>query len=274
MKRKLILELLAIIAVFGTIWWGLAQIPYFNEAPSLTLSSQKERQLGKILKEQFVRGEEEVTSGAVDSARGVIMKRLKSGIDTSSDHDYKITIIANERANAFALPGGHIIVFSGLLELADKPEEVAAVLAHEIGHIHHNHVVERLTKQLGVTVLFTALGGDQMVVGELAKMIVSTSFDRKQEKEADQYAFALMEEVHLNPSAMATFFIKLKQEKPNMPSELKIISSHPNTASRIKKANEYTLPDDFEEKPIEIEWARVTEALATSSDSSSLEEKS
>src|SRR5690606_24136018 len=118
-----------------------------------------------------------------------------------------IVVGRNESVNAFALPGGNIVILSGLLEFSENPEEVAAVLAHEMAHVEKRHVVDRLLKEFGMQVVFGVLtGGDLVVLSEISRTVTSTFFDRRQEEEADEFALELLHRCNISPRALGTLF--------------------------------------------------------------------
>src|SRR5690606_14150945 len=106
-------------------------------------------------------------NSAVDSALDVINSRLLDALG-NSEYDHHIWVVKNDEVNAVTLPGGYVLVYSGLIRFSESPEEVAAVIAHELGHVEERHVVGRLIKEFGLQILFSVLsGGDAVLVGEL-----------------------------------------------------------------------------------------------------------
>lgn len=114
-------------------------------------------------------------------------------------------VIESPVDNAFALPGGHVVLFSGLIGKAKSPEEVAGVLAHELGHVHHRHPNQRIIRQFSAGVVLRALGGD---VGVLADTTLSLGHSRDAEREADTFAIARLREARISPQALADYFAR------------------------------------------------------------------
>jgi predicted Zn-dependent protease len=132
-------------------------------------------------------------------------------------------------------------------------------MAHEMGHVEERHVVSRLIKELGIDILTS---GDQYVLGEVTGLLTSTSFDRKQEEEADRFAAELLERSSIEPRTLATFFRKLEEESDNeLMKHFEIISTHPNFSSRIREALSYEPADDFEALPIDLDWEGIQTGL-------------
>lgn len=257
-----------LLLIFGALWGLFALVPWgkiFSGAADISISIDQEEKLGKIIVEDVMEAGEGskqiVHNPALDSAMTAITGRLLSGLGPT-DYNYKIQVIDNEDVNAFTLFGGYIFVNKGLLGFCDSPEEVAAVLAHELGHAEKRHVLNKLIKELGVTILFSVLtGGDATLMHEIFQTATSTMFDRDQEKEADDFSFNLMEKSELNPQTMAAFFRKLNRKHGDFGKTMELLQTHPNNASRIKAALEYKTGKDFKVKPFQLDWKRVQESV-------------
>ena len=136
--------------------------------------------------------------------------------------------------NAFALPGGYVVVNAGLLSEARSGEEVAAVLAHELSHVTARHSTQRLAASLGATAALglvlgvVDLGAPAYTLAHLA----SLGYERGQEREADELGQALLERAGISPIGMATFFERLSGELT--PPEL--LSTHPDPGGRAERA--------------------------------------
>jgi predicted Zn-dependent protease len=258
MQRTILRDLLILLGVFGLIWLVFSLFSYPDD-PQL-ISKQREQQLGEsylnliLLNPMF----EELKIGAVDSAVSVIAGRLEDGLE-NSEYEYNFVVFDSEMINAFTVPGGNILISSALITFCDTPEELAAVLAHEMGHVERRHVISRLMKEMGIEILTS---GEQFVLGEVTRMISSTSFDRKQEEEADLFATQLLESAAIEPRTLATFFRKLEEETNwDLLQDFEIVSTHPNLSSRIREALLYKPAEDFRAERIELEWEEIKDAL-------------
>lgn len=263
MKSKILKELGILVGVFLIIWLIFIYVPLKPDAPEAAISLEKEQQIGDILIESYLKDVHVVSDSTVISAVDKIYDRLLNGLD-STDYDYHIYVVQNEEINAFASLGGNVVVFSGLLKYADNPEEVAAVLAHEMGHVEKRHVVNKVVKELGITLVLSVLsGGDPGFMNEILQQSVSTVFDRRQESEADDFGLDLLERSHIHPNAMAAFFRKLRDEYSSSTFEsLEMLSTHPNTNKRIKNSLNYKTSEGFTSNPFDtIDWKAVQEAL-------------
>ncbi len=133
--------------------------------------------------------------------------------------------------NAVALPGGRVMIFEGLLKQAKSADEVAGVLAHEIGHVRHRDTLAALIRQLGLSVL---LGGMDGNVGGLVTGALSLSYGRDAERAADGYAIDALRSATISPDPTAAFFDRLGGGKRSLTLERRMnwVSSHPVSADR------------------------------------------
>ncbi len=263
MNFKILKELGVLIGIFLLIWVAFIFIPLKPSSPEAAISIEKEQKIGELLMKAYLSNVKLVSDSLVIESVDLIYDRLLNGMGTS-EYDYRIYIIKNDNINAFASLGGNIVIFSGLLKYADSPEEVAAVLAHEIGHVEKRHVVNKVVKELGISLVLSIIsGGDVGFLNEILQQSVSTVFDRDQESEADDYGLELLELSMMHPNAMASIFKKIRDEYGSSTYEsLEFLSSHPNTNRRIKKALEYKTKKGFTSKKIDrIDWRLVQEVL-------------
>lgn len=263
MNSKIFKELLVLIAVFLLIWIAFIFIPFRPSSPEAAISIEKEQEIGDLLMEAYLGDVKIVSDSIVTEAVDQIYKRLLNGVG-ETEYDYRIFIIQNDNINAFASLGGNIVLFTGLLKYADSAEEVAAVLAHEMGHVEKRHVVNKVVKELGVSLVLSILaGGDVGFLNEILQQSVSTVFDRGQESEADDYGLQLLENSNIHPNVMAAIFRKIRDEYGSSTYEsLEFLSSHPNTNKRIKKALAYKTQKNFMSQGISsVDWKLIQEAL-------------
>ena len=144
-------------------------------------------------------------------------------------------------ANAFAFPGGIIVVTDDLVNLAESTEEVLAVLAHEIGHVEGRHMMKGVLQQSALAVVITAITSDastlSAAVTGLPMVLAQMKYSRNFETAADDFAFELLKRKGYSPAAFATIMERLAGVK-EMPTGMKYLSSHPLTEERARKARE------------------------------------
>lgn len=228
---------------------------------SYEVSIEQEEKLGNLLKDMIWDQFPTVKDNAADSALQEIKDRLISALDTTA-YRYEFTIIKSDQINAFTIPGGNIYVFSELMKVAETPEEVAAVLAHEIGHAEKRHVVTKLIKELSITAIVSVLsGGDPSILTQVLKDIIGNSFDRKQEEEADKFALELLEKAGISPKNLARFFERLNEKNLDYDEDLEILMTHPHNDKRIEQVRKYKTKNGFKPVPFNFDWKNVQESL-------------
>ncbi|MEQ8303479.1 MAG: M48 family metallopeptidase [Cyclobacteriaceae bacterium] len=259
MKLRILRDLFVLVALFGVIWILFIYNPLWVDGKDLRMSYEKEAELAEYLEKISFDKFKEVEDTIVVDAINKITDRLLSTLDTSK-YDYDFKVITNEEKNAFATLNGNVYIFSGIIKFVESPEELAMILAHEIGHVEKRHVVDKITQKLGIEALFAILnGGDPVLLSEVSKLLVSTSFDRKKEAEADDFAYKLALNSKLNPRRLAQFFIRVLGEGNQ--TDLIILNTHPHSSKRVQSASEVELPAGFEEVEFDINWESVQLAL-------------
>lgn len=152
---------------------------------------------------------------------------------------FKVVVSDWGLINAFAAPGEQIVLTRGLIEKAESAEEVAGVLAHEMGHGLERHPEAGIVRAIGFTAAFELMmGGSSGTLGNLGIMLAQLSYSREAEREADQQALRLMKDARIGPRGFASFFRRvMKQEEDSeigkAISGFEVLRTHPNTSERI-----------------------------------------
>lgn len=235
---------------------------------------QWDEALGQTLVTQMDLGGPVVENLVVQDAANRILQRLVPH-SARPDGQFEIRVVKSEQVNAFALPGGQMVVFTGLLENADRAEEVAGVLAHEIAHVTERHGIERMVQSLGlVAMVQLALGDASGLLGLGAELLTITAINRysqDQESEADAVGVRILQKAGISHEHLAAFFEHLKQDQqeatpalsPNMQEVLSWVSTHPALDSRVEAINELSKAlGPVVEAPIDIDWGAVKTALS------------
>jgi Zn-dependent protease with chaperone function len=139
-------------------------------------------------------------------------------------------------ANAFALPGGIIVMTDELVRASRNEQEVLAVLAHELGHVRHRHVMRRLLEGSAIALILAGLTGDIASSSSLAaaapSLLLQLKYSRDNEREADRYAIEMMKKSGLEPRYLGTLLRRLEQGGPRRGLLPSFLSSHPATEER------------------------------------------
>ena len=151
--------------------------------------------------------------------------------------DYRVKVLdAPREINAFAVLGGYLYVYSGLLLVLEDEAELAGVLAHEIGHIVGRHSANQLAAHFGMELLANlVLGEDLQLLGQIVSYLGSARFSRDDEREADAFGVRYAIAAGYDPRGLLRFFERLKELEGRRPSDLeKLFASHPPTGERIR----------------------------------------
>lgn len=166
--------------------------------------------------------------------------RLQAVADTP--FDIQVRAVEAPMANAFALPGGIVMVTDDLIEMAETPDELAAVIAHEAAHVEKRHVMQSVWRSLGVGLILDAAVGGGSGAGQQAVLLAGSMNDlrysREAETEADVRGMQLLEANGWSSRGMAPFFRKIaaKGEGPESAMVKELISSHPESERRARAA--------------------------------------
>lgn len=171
--------------------------------------------------------------------------RLSAHID--SPYPLDIKVFNHEMPNAFAVPGGHIVLFDGLIQDADTPEEVAAVLGHEMGHVINRDPTRLTLRSAGSVGILGMVFGDfagGAVALIIAEQLIAADYSQEAEADADIFAHDLLASAKLPSIPMAVFFEKLHEEFGDEPGLLSHLASHPDLLGRAQAAKDADTLDD------------------------------
>lgn len=214
--------------------------PEGGQQPNI-LSTEQEIALGDKMSAEVLANEKVLDDPAMQGYIKEIGARL-ARTSPRQDVPYEFTVIDNpETVNAFALPGGHMYIYTGLMKLCENEAQLASVMAHEIGHVAGHHHGESLTRQYGYSMLIGFILGDHSSQGaEMAAQLLGTvgelRFSRGQESEADRLGLDMLWRAGYKPDAMVAFMERMlenEQEQGRGRPALQFLSSHPATADRI-----------------------------------------
>jgi len=225
-----------LVLMLGTgaaLWWvatngvrqAVAALP-----PSI------DRQLGDAGFSQMDLGGERTTDPLLTGAVEAIAARLRSQAERH-DFDFRFTVVRADTINAFALPGGQMVVYTGLIAQCDDPAQLAGVMAHEMAHVTRRHGLHGVARQAGLLIGVQLLLGDVSGLAGLATQggmtAIINGYSRDMEHEADTEGARMLAAAGFDPLAMATFFGRLAAAGDKSPGWLAWMSTHPDHAERI-----------------------------------------
>ena len=178
-------------------------------------------------------------------------------------YPFTFHVVRDPVPNAFAFPGGNVVVHTGLVALAERPEEVAGVIGHELAHVLRRHSLQAAVEKLGLAAGVSLALGDVSGLVELeALTMVQNAFSRDHEEEADEVGLALLHQAEIDPAGLPAFFDRLGESAGlELPA---ILSTHPTSAARSARLAKLAaaLPQrDY--APLDVDWERIKAAVGS-----------
>jgi len=266
------------IGIVGLILLLVVVVPlsYFaftdgSEAAHRLISIEKEKALGELVYKSLMKDleicEDEALSAFLDRAVDELQ-------ETDSPYDCSVTVVRHEEANAFALPGGRIVMYSSLIEKCDSPAGVAGVLAHELAHIEQRHGLRQLLRSLGLLYfagMVVGAGFEELetaeTITEVGALLVSLRYARDHEEEADAIAILKLRRAKRDVGGIADLFKRLSEDHGLAALEhaLGWLSTHPVTEDRIaafEKADKEQSPETQSWLAEGVSWEDYQQACA------------
>ncbi|MFW5973266.1 MAG: M48 family metallopeptidase [Bacteroidota bacterium] len=201
------------------------------------ISVEEEWQLGRQI-EQEIAQEMPVRQ---DSRISRIGNQMASQTELSG-RPWRFYVIEQDEVNAFNAPGGLVYIYRGLINTVASEQELAGVIAHEVGHGAARHGTQRLTRQYGISVLANVvLGGDPGILEEIVASLVAggamAQFSQQQEYEADRLGIRYLSRAGYDPRGLVSFFETLIEMRERQPGTVEqFFATHPPTPDRIERA--------------------------------------
>lgn len=211
----------------------------------MLMSPQKMQRMGDKAYADMKKETPEVEDKAIREYVRCVCTAVTSALpEPRTTKEWEITVFSKDDAiNAFALPGGNIGVYTGLLDIAETPDQLAAVVSHEVAHVRLEHANARISAnyaaQIGVSLVGAVLGGGEggneqlySLLGLGAQVGVLLPYNRSQESEADLLGLEYMAAAGFNPEASVALWRNMKEASGEGPPEF--LSTHPSKGTRIQ----------------------------------------
>lgn len=256
----------AVAAVAAALVLFVAMVPRMLAASVDALPPTVDEQLGEAASAQVTMSGEPVDAPAVTGFVEQVVTRLEP--HAAEGFDFSVRVVESEQVNAFALPGGQIVLFTGLIRAADAPEQVAGVLAHEMAHVTLRHGLRNVAHRAGLFVALQLLLGDASgwveLAADAALVAQSNDYSREQEAAADAEGVRMLMAAGLDPEGLAGFF-RLLEEQPEseLAGPMSWLSTHPDHASRIAHVDALRRElSSAPPRPLDVDWEAVRRAVA------------
>lgn len=252
-----LMVLVCVGCYFGVLWAARAAI----HAVPVSVDASIGNQVYKAMES----GHDEIKDPKVVAAMQKIVDRLAPHAAVEGI-DFHVHVIRSDEVNAFALPGGPIVIYSGLIEQAERPEQIAGVLGHEMAHATLRHGLERISQAVGLGAAAAILLGDVQGIiltgAEILQFATLNSYSRDQEGAADREGVRMLYEAGIDPMALTEFFESLHKEHGDVPGAISWLSTHPQHKERIAavKAQLAELPPKKFE-PLDIDLDEIKKLI-------------
>jgi len=242
-RRRSVLEWGLFLVITSLVVFGLwkSKEPLV-EAATYFVPKKWETSAGGVIYTSLATSSNIIEDEKLDSKFREMVKPLLEVV-ADSGYDFKFHLADEKELNAFALPGGHVVVHSSVILKAKRVEEVLGVLAHEIAHVTHRHTVKQLFSVLGLyfvfDIVFGNVAGTLAALTQVAPYLLQQGFSRAYEDEADLDGFEYLLKANIDPGGMIDFFKRINEEEKVIPGlaevekHLTFLSTHPGTEDRL-----------------------------------------
>ena len=242
-ESKLGYAALALALTAAALWAGITYgIPALAKEVAFRLPPSTEKALGRDALaglDRILLSPTQLPAAHQEELRA-LFSRLASGLEGAAD--YRLEMRSSKRlgANALALPSGIVVVTDQLVELAHSDDEIAAVLAHEIGHLRQRHALRRLLQDSATVLLVAAVTGDLTSIASLASalpaMLLQAKYSRDFEREADEFALDTMKRHGIPAGSFAAILLRMEQRRGAAADVPDYLSTHPATRERAERS--------------------------------------
>ena len=219
---------LSILGIAASVYWWV--LPEIAEHAVSILPESYDQAVGKNIYDNILQLEE------IDSTKTELVNDFASELKFNTEYTPEITVVTSKEQNAFAVPDGHIVIYSALLNHMNNYNELVALLSHESSHIKNRHSMKLLCRNLAgylfLSVVFSDVNSIMAILADNAHTLRTLSYSRGFEEEADMDGLEMMIENNVDPNGMIQLFEQLK--KAHDTSVPAFISTHPLTDQRIK----------------------------------------
>jgi predicted Zn-dependent protease len=231
--RDHILIALAVISLIVALYIFIT--PVIAQKAVYLIPPAFDKQIGDIFMKKYI------TTVEIDTERTELLNEFAGRITWNSRADLNFFVVKSDTINAFALPNGNIIVFTGLLNRIDDYETLFALLGHEVTHVNKRHSIQMMSKNLigyaFISILTTDISALTAILAENAAMLGDLSYSRDMELEADNGAIILLEENGVNPEGLSRLMKTLQDAAGSSNLRIEFLSTHPETEKRIENIN-------------------------------------
>ncbi|MFZ1809909.1 MAG: M48 family metallopeptidase [Candidatus Nitrotoga sp.] len=241
------------ILVLATVLWEHERLTAWAISH---VTVKQERKLGEKI---FALTKQQLT--LIEGPGANMVRELGARLTQGSAYQYEFYVANDASVNAFAMPGGFVVMNTGLLALADNAEQVAGVLAHEIQHVEKRHTLNGMVQSAGLMATISLVFGDLNGAAALGSDLIRLKFSRQHEADADAEGLKALVVSGISPTGMRDFFQKMSEKET---LDLGWFSSHPASNDRftsLDAAIKALLPAAVVVKPLPYDYAAIKAVL-------------
>lgn len=217
-------------------------VPFIAEKSVILIPQSFDKHIAKLALTNF--------GFETDSTKSVLLNEFADNLELNNQVDLNFKVVESGIVNAYALPDGTIIVFTGLLDKMDNYEQLTGLIAHEVSHVNNRHAMKMLCRNLSgyifVSALFSDINGIMAVIAENAHNLNTLTYSRKFENEADQEGTMLLIQNGINPRGVISLFKMLQKDEKDYRNFIpEYISTHPYTKNRIENIEKIIREQSF-----------------------------
>ena len=232
---------------------------FFGDYAVSKIPAEYDSIIGKLTAENIIAKNKKITNGVLYNEINRILQKVSGGLG-NTPYTFTLYLAESDEVNAMAAPGGHIIVFTGLVKKVNNAEELAGVLAHECSHVYYRHSIKQLAKQFlwfAFSYYFSSEASMASYATVFAKFLMQQAYSREDEREADVKAVDILVKTGIEPVSFSNFFKRLSSEN-SIDKKLQIISTHPSHDERFAYLQSiYSSMEKREYEPLSPDWENI-----------------
>lgn len=206
-------------------------LPWVGEKAATLIPIETETQLGETIATSVLE------TNTVNDSATILANQFLAKLKLNTTYPIKITVLESDDINAFAVPGGKLFVYTGILKNMKSYEEFSALLGHEITHVTYQHSLKSICRSISSSLFIAAMFGDvsgiSAGIAQQANEFKQLNYNRELETQADEKGLELMLNNHISPKGMIELLQMLDKESTELSQYMKYFSTHPETKARI-----------------------------------------
>jgi len=248
-----------VLVALAALAFAVSRFAFGNRVGVPDVGVELERGLRPIVRRQIALEGSVVRDPVVADGCATMLARLRPAFGTLP-LEPEVIVVESPVVNAATLPGGIVVVYTGLVRTLETPEQMAAVLAHELVHLEHRDPVTQLAREIGMAAISSAIsGGGETAAQALLRAAIGLRYSRAAEDRADRGCLDALARAGLDPGAFADALERIIEAGERTPELLRWLDPHSDVDARIARARSRSAPDT--PRPLDVDWKAVRSAL-------------